>query len=119
MSQQTARQQARRQALDAQTRARIRRVEQDKRRITLARQVVQALSERDATIVVFEKRAGHALGKLTGEQGLTVRDAAQWCGGTLTTREASRLRQLAQVDAVEVAAVKSESVSVPAPSALR
>lgn len=103
MSQQTARQQARRRALDAQARVRIRRAEQDKRRSALTLQVVQVLAERDATVVACEKRAGQALVKLTSEEGLTLRDAVQWCGEDLTSREAARLRRLGQIDAVEAA----------------
>ena len=76
MSAQTVRQQARRTALDAHTRVRIQRAEQDKRRSVLAVTVVQALAERDATVAACERRAGGALRALTRDEGLTVREAA-------------------------------------------
>ena len=124
MSQQTARQQARSQALDAQTRARIRRVEQDKRRSGFAVQVMQSLAEGNATLAACEQRAGEALVKLTTEEGLSLREAVRRCGGTLTTRDASRLRRLVQAGAVQAgavagAAVKPDSVPVPDSSAAR
>ncbi|WP_315094074.1 hypothetical protein [uncultured Cellulomonas sp.] len=95
MAGQTARQMARRAALDAQARMRARRLEQERRRDALGVVVVSALAERDAVVAACEARAGAALGKLTGEEGLSLAQAVQWCGGTdlLTAREAARLRQ--------------------------
>ncbi len=117
ISQQMARQAARRRALDTQAQVRIRRAEQDKRRRALTLQVVQALAKRDATTLACEKRAGQALVKLTGEEGLTLRDAVQWCGEDLTSREVARLRQLGQVDAVEAAAQERQAASKSEPAA--
>jgi hypothetical protein len=92
---QTAKQQARRAALDAQTRMRARRAEQERRRSMLAVTVVTALAERDAAVRACEARAGAALLALTDSEGLSVREAVEWCGGTaqLGVREAARLRQ--------------------------
>ena len=81
MPNQTARQQARRAALDAQTRMRQARAEQERRRSALAVTVVTALAERDALVTACEARAGEALRTLTGAEGLTLREAVQWCGG--------------------------------------
>lgn len=94
MADQTARQRARRTALDAQARMRARRAEADKRREALGLAVVSALAERDAVVSACEARAGAALVKMTEQEGLSLAAAVQWCGGEemLTTREAARLR---------------------------
>jgi hypothetical protein len=96
MPNQTARQQARRAALDAQTRMRQARAEQERRRSALAVTVVTALAERDALVLACEARAGEALRTLTGQEGLSLREAVAWCGGDeqLTVREATRLRRV-------------------------
>ena len=94
-SQQSARQVARRAALDAQARMRAQRAEQEKRRSALGVVVVQALAERDATTAACEQRAGEALRSLVEDEGLPLSAAVTWCGGELGTREAARLRRLA------------------------
>ena len=94
-SQQSARQVARRAALDAQARMRAQRSEQEKRRSALGVVVVQALAERDATTAACEQRAGEALRSLVDDEGLTLSAAVTWCGGELGAREAARLRRLA------------------------
>lgn len=96
MPNQTARQQARRAALDAQTRMRQARAEQERRRSALAVMVVTALAERDALVRACEARAGEALRTLTDQEGLSLREAVAWCGGDeqLTVREATRLRRV-------------------------
>ena len=81
MPNQTARQQARRAALDAQTRMRQARAEQERRRSALAVTVVTALAERDALVLACEARAGEALRTLTDQEGLSMREAVAWCGG--------------------------------------
>jgi hypothetical protein len=97
MPNQTARQQARKTALDAQARMRAKRAEQDRRRSVLAVQVVTALAERDALLAACDRRAGQALTGLTDEEGLSLREAVDWCGSErLTAREATRLRQVAR-----------------------
>ncbi|CAN5271652.1 hypothetical protein BH11ACT1_BH11ACT1_14130 [soil metagenome] len=98
MADQTARQRARRKALDAQARMRARRVEQERRRDALGVVVVSALAERDAVVSACEARAGAALVKMTEQEGLRLAEAVEWCGGAdlLTVREAARLRQAAQ-----------------------
>ena len=63
MPNQTARQQARRAALDAQTRMRQARAEQERRRSALAVTVVTALAERDALVTACEARAGERNGE--------------------------------------------------------
>ena len=91
MGQQTLRQAARRAALDAQAQLRRERAERDKRIEVLAIEVLTALEERKAAIVECDRRAGQALRDLTEREGLTVSDAAEWCGGEATRREVKRL----------------------------
>lgn len=94
--QQSARMQARRAALDVQTRVRKEREEQDRRRSALGVAVVTALAERDATIAACEAKAGAALRVLIEDEGLSLREAIEWCGGheQVALREAGRLRRL-------------------------
>ena len=99
-SQATTRQQARRAALDVQSRMRQQRAEQERRRASLAVTVVTALPERDALVLACEARAATALRSLTENEGLSLREAVQWCGGVeqLTVREAARLRKVETAD---------------------
>jgi len=61
----------------------------------LAVEVLTALGERDVAVKDAELRAGEALRVMTGDEGLSVRNAADWCGG-VTVRDVTRLRRLAQ-----------------------
>lgn len=104
--------------MDAQTRMRQARAEQERRRSALAVTVVTALAERDALVTACEARAGEALRTLTGAEGLTLREAVQWCGGDeqLGVREATRLRKVR----VEPAEPESEpNLSAPGGEAAR
>src|SRR5688500_5870951 len=108
MSQQSARQAARRSALDAQAVLRKQRADRQRRLEGLAITVLTALGERDAAVRDAERRAGQALQMMTEDEGLSVREAdddggrgpvgprgGRGCGGgCLTVREVSRLRQL-------------------------
>src|SRR5664280_742859 len=98
MGQQSIRQEARRAALDAQSKRRRERAEREKRLEDLAVRVLVAIRERDAALADGDRRAGQALCHMTEDEGLSVREAVEWCGDELTTREARRLRRLAQVD---------------------
>ena len=96
MSQQSMRQAARRSALDAQAPLRKERADRERRREALAVAVLTALGERDALVRDAERRAGQALRTMTEDEGLSLREAVEWCGsGALTVREVTRLRQLA------------------------
>ena len=86
-SQATTRQQARRAALDVQSRMRQQRAEQERRRTNLAIAVVMALAERDALVLACELRAATALRSLTEDEGLSLREAVQWCGGVVVAVE--------------------------------
>jgi hypothetical protein len=94
MSQQTIKQRARRQALDAAARRRREHAAREKRLQDLVVQVLTAVGERDVAVAVTEKRAGAALRKMTDVEGLTLREAAEWCGEEISIREATRLRRL-------------------------
>lgn len=113
MPSQTVRQQARRVALDAQTRLRRARAEHERRRSGLAVAVVTALAERDACVAACEERAGKALRALTGPEGLSLREAVEWCGGAerLSLRDAARLRRSVVEDVGSGGAAKRESCS--------
>ena len=94
MSQQSARQAARRSALDARAALRKERVDRERRLEALAVAVLTALGERDALIRDTERRAGQALRTMTDDEGLSLREAADWCGGGITVRAITRLVRL-------------------------
>ncbi len=91
---QSARQVARRAALDAQAKMRAQRVEREKRLSALGVQVMVALGERDQMVARCDRRAGEALRGMTEDEGMGLAEAVQWCGEGMTRREASRLRAL-------------------------
>ena len=53
-------------------------------------------------MVDAERRAGQALREMTEDEGSSVREAVEWCGDELSTREATRLRRLVDADGSEV-----------------
>jgi hypothetical protein len=95
MSQQTIKQQARRTAREMAANRRKAREERERRVIDLAERVMVAIGERDAAVTETENRAGQALRELTQREGLSLGEAVEWCGETVTVREATRLRRLA------------------------
>ena len=70
--------------------------EREKRLEGLAVRVLVAVGERDAAVARADRRAGQALREMTEDEGLSVHEAVEWCGDEITTREATRLRHLAQ-----------------------
>src|ERR1035437_2732654 len=98
MGQQSIRQEARRAALDAQSNRRRERADREKRLEGLAVRVLVAVRERDAAVADAERRAGKALREMTDDEGLSVHDAVEWCGDKITSREALRLRRIADGD---------------------
>jgi hypothetical protein len=94
MSQQSMRQAARRSAFDAQAVLRKERADRERRLEGLAVTVLTALGERDALVRDAERRAGQALLTMTNEEGLSVREAVEWCGSAVTVREMTLLRRL-------------------------
>lgn len=95
MSQQTIKQQARRTAREMAEKRRKEREARERRVIDLAEHVMVAIGERDAAVAETEKRAGGALRELTEREGLSLSEAVEWCGETVSVREATRLRRLA------------------------
>jgi hypothetical protein len=57
--------------------------------------VLTALGERDGAVRGAELRARDALLAMTHDEGLSVREAFEWCGSGVTLREVTRLRRLA------------------------
>src|SRR5665647_3446838 len=102
MGQQSIRQEARRAALDAQSKRRRGRAEREKRLEVLAVRVLVAVRERDAAVAEAERQAGEALREMTEDEGLSVREAVEWCGDEISTREATRLLRLIDADGSEV-----------------
>jgi hypothetical protein len=94
MSQQAVRQAARRSALDAQAILRKERADRERRLEALAVAVLTALGERDALVRDAERRAGQALRTMTDTEGLSVREAVDWCCSSVTLREITRLLRL-------------------------
>src|SRR5829696_8145180 len=93
MSQQLVRRVARRSALDAVAVLRKERANRERRLVGVAVEVLTALAERDAAVSDTERRAGEALRRMTDNENLSARVAADWCGG-VTLREVTRLRRL-------------------------
>ena len=93
MSQQSVRQAARRSALNAQAARRKERADRERRLEGLTVAVLTALGERDALVRDAERRAGQALRTMTDDEGLSLREAVDWCGG-VTVREINRLLRL-------------------------
>ena len=88
---QSVRQAARRSALDAQAVRRKERADRERRLEALAVAVLTALGERDALVRDAERRAGQALRTMTDNEGLSLREAVDWCGSGVTVREITRL----------------------------
>jgi hypothetical protein len=91
MSQQSVRQAARRSALDAQAVLRKERADRERQLEALAVAAVTALGERDALVRDAERRVGQTLRTMTEDEGLSVREAVDWCGSGVTVREITRL----------------------------
>src|ERR1035437_2708139 len=96
MGQRSIRQEARRAALDVQSKRRRERAEREKRPEDLAGRGLVAGRERGAAGADADRRAGNALRDMTEDEGLSVREAVEWCGDEITTREATRLRRMAE-----------------------
>jgi hypothetical protein len=60
----------------------------------LAVAVLTAPGERNGAVQDAERRAGEAQQTMTDDEGLSVREAVEWCGNGLTLREITRLRRL-------------------------
>ena len=98
MGQQSVRQAARKTALDVRVARRVARALRERRLDNLTVEVHVALGKRDAAVAAMERRAGQALQAMTSGEGLTLREAVDWCGAGLTLRQASRLRRMAAAE---------------------
>lgn len=118
MSQQTMRQKARRDARTVTSKRRAALLERAKRLEDLAVQVMTAVGERNAAVAAAEQRAGAALREMTTVEGVTLREAVEWCGDQIGVREATRLRRLAEndQDAEKGGATALASTAAPAES---
>jgi hypothetical protein len=94
VSQQSARQAARRSALDAQVARRRQRADRERRLEGLAVAVLTAVGERDGAVRAAERRAADALRTMIDVEGLSVREVVDWCGTGITVREVTRLHRL-------------------------
>jgi hypothetical protein len=56
--------------------------------------VLTALAERGAVVGGTPSGAGEALRAMIDDEGLSVREAVDWCGSGITARELTRLRRL-------------------------
>jgi len=112
MSQQSIRQEARRAALNVRSRRRRESAEREKRLEDLAVRVLVAVRERDAALVEAELRAGNALRQMTQDEGLSVREAVEWCGDEITTREATRLSRLVEREDDQVGEPKVDDANL-------
>jgi hypothetical protein len=92
------RQKARRNARTVTSKRRAALLERAKRLEDLAVRVMTAIGERDAAVAAAEQRAGDALREMTTVEGVTLREAVEWCGDQIGVREATRLRRLGRED---------------------
>ena len=99
MSQQTARQRARRTARDFAAKRRRELMEREKRIVALAGEVMVGIGERDVAVAEAEGRAGEALTRLVSDEHLAISEALVWCGNAVSGQEARRLRRLAEIAA--------------------
>jgi hypothetical protein len=98
MSQQSVRHAARRSALDAQAVLRKEGTTGERRLEAWAVDVLTPLGERDGAVRDVEQCAGCALLAMTVDEGLSGREAADWCGSGVTVQEVTRLRRLVHSD---------------------
>ena len=90
MSQQLARQAARRSVFEIQVALRRERADRERRLEALAITVLTALGERDVLVRDAELWTGQALRTMTDDEGLSLREAVDWCGSGITVREITR-----------------------------
>lgn len=95
MGQAAVRQEARKSVLEAQAEMKAERDKREKRLSGLGVDVVVALRERDAAVLRCELQSGRALRKMLDE-GLSMKEALQWCGPEVGRREAGRLIKQAE-----------------------
>lgn len=75
--------------------------------------VMTAFKERDASAKEAERRAGDALQRMTTDEGLTLREAVEWCGDSVDLHEAARLRKLSAMTSSVEAGEPPVAVDAP------
>jgi hypothetical protein len=80
-------QQSVRQAVPAQAALRKDRADRERRLEGLAVAVLTAHGEGDAMVREAERRAGRVLLAMIDDQGLSLREAVDWCGNGVTLRD--------------------------------
>ena len=113
-AEQSIRQQARQQARRASARRREERAREEKRLRGQVETVLRALWERDSYVAHQEQVAGAALLAMIRDEGLSLLEAVDWCGGELEVREATRLRRLAEDTERETAGEAAHLAAGPA-----
>jgi hypothetical protein len=83
--------------LDTQAVLRKERAARERRLAGLAVAVLTVLGERDAFVRDAERRAAQALRMMTCDEGLSLREAVDWCGSRITLQEMTRMRRLDSV----------------------
>ena len=86
---------ARRSALDAQAARRKERADRERRLEALAVAVLTALGERDGAVRMQKSAPGEAV-RAMSDEGLSVREAVEWCSTGIAVRDVTRLRRLAR-----------------------
>ena len=66
------------------------RADRERQLEALAVEVLTALGGRDGAVRDAERRAGCALLAMTDDEGLSAREAAEWCGSGVTLQEVTR-----------------------------
>lgn len=94
MSTQSLRQVARRDARTVASKRRSELLDRSKRLEDLAVEVMTAVREREIWVAKAERMAGDALREMTAVEGLSLREAVEWCGHSVDLREATRLRKV-------------------------
>lgn len=91
---QTVRQGARRKVAEALAAKRAERAEREKLLSDAAVELLTALAERDEAVAEAERVAGAAVKRML-DQGLTMSEVAEYCGGELDAKDLTRLSRAA------------------------
>lgn len=108
VSQRQLRVAARRAARDGQSKRREAAKARAKRIEDLAVTVIVALAEREKVVESTGRRAGRAIREMTEVEGLSLREAVEWCGEALDVREATRLRRIVKIEDGQAMAESAE-----------
>ena len=113
MSSHSVRQAARRDARTVASRRRAELLDRSRRLEDLAVKVITAIKERDLSVENAERRAGEALQRMTTVEGLTLREAVEWCGDSVDLHEAARLRKVGAMTDLVGTSERSPAVDAP------